>query len=65
MDGDKRPSRGMGMPVSMLWLGEVYEVDGEAALYGRYDFVRRTVNSVSIKGVHSIDADYWENEQNE
>lgn len=49
---DNSPSRGIGIPLSRFF--EVKEVDdGDAAEYGKYDFVRRTVNKVSIKEAHS------------
>lgn len=49
IEGDSSPSKGIGIPVSE----EKEGVDGDAA-YGRYDFVRRTVNSVSTNGGHSV-----------
>jgi len=40
-------SSGIGMPLSIGFCGVA------SAVYGRYDFVRRTVNNVSTKDGHS------------
>jgi len=46
MDEESRASSGMGIPLSTDWrgLGE----GGDDVPYGRYDFVRKAVNRVSI-----------------
>lgn len=50
MEPDNRPSKGIGIPVSTgCVLDEANPDDGDEAEYGRYDFVRREVNSVSTK----------------